>query len=51
MGIEIEASSNEAARGPSDVADIATAASRVRVLVVPTNEELEIATQSLEAVG
>jgi acetate kinase len=31
--------------------DIATASSRVRILVVPTNEELEIATQTLEAIG
>jgi acetate kinase len=50
LGIEIDASSNDVALGPSETVDIATASSRVRVLVVPTNEELEIATQTLAAV-
>ena len=34
-----------------DVVDVATAGSAVRVLVVPTDEEREIATQSLAAVS
>jgi acetate kinase len=51
LGIEIDARRNEAVRGGSKVWDIATDDAHVRVLVVPTNEELEIATQSLAAVG
>jgi acetate kinase len=51
LGIAIDAARNEAARGPGEPVDIATASSRVRILVVPTNEELEIATQTLEAIG
>ncbi len=46
LGIEVDPARNAAAgEGPVDVA---SESSRVRVLVVPTNEEWEIARQSLE---
>jgi len=41
LGIELDAAANQAVRGRE--ADIATPASRIRILVVPTNEELMIA--------
>lgn len=47
LGIELDPERN-AARGDG-IREISTDASRVRVLIVPTNEELEIARQSLEA--
>jgi len=50
LGIRIDPARNAAARGPADVVDIATPDSAVRVLVVPTDEEREIATQALAAV-
>ncbi|NLN45752.1 MAG: acetate kinase [Clostridiaceae bacterium] len=43
MGIEIDPAKNSAARAESD---ISVDGSRVRVLVVPTNEELAIATET-----
>ena len=51
MGIEIDDARNAVTVGPDDVVDVATAGSAVRVLVVPTDEEREIATQSLAAVS
>lgn len=48
-GIEIDAERN--AVRSSEVRQISTDASRVKVLVVPTNEELEIARQSVAVVG
>ncbi|KRA29661.1 MULTISPECIES: acetate/propionate family kinase [unclassified Nocardioides] len=49
LGIELDPAANAAV---SRVArDIASPASRVRVLVVPTNEELEIARQAAEVVS
>jgi acetate kinase len=51
LGIEVDPMANQAARGPAAPADIATEASATRVLVVPTDEELEIATQSLAAIS
>lgn len=48
LGIEVDAAANEA--GSREVRDIASADSRVRVLVVPTDEELEIARQALAVV-
>ena len=50
LGIEVDPVRNEATRGPDAVVDIASTGSSVRVLVVPTDEELEIARQSLAAV-
>ena len=48
-GVEIDPERNEApGRG---IRVISTDASRVTVLVVPTNEELEIARQTLQAAG
>ena len=47
VGIEIDSARNEVRS--REVRDIATDASPVRILVVPTNEELEIARQSTAA--
>ncbi|MFM6981672.1 MAG: acetate kinase [Microbacteriaceae bacterium] len=47
LGIELDASRNDA-RSRAE-RDIATDASRVRILVIPTNEELEIAHQAVAA--
>lgn len=48
LGIELDDALNEApGHGPRD---IATQRSRVRILVIPTNEEYEIAAQTLAAV-
>lgn len=44
LGIELDPTANAAAERTAR--DVATSASRVRVLVVPTNEELEIARQT-----
>ncbi|MFB2580746.1 acetate/propionate family kinase [Herbiconiux sp. P15] len=49
LGISVDLALNEAAG--SDARVISSASSRVKVLVVPTNEELEIARQSLAAVS
>ena len=49
LGIELDDAANEARS--REARDIATPGSRVRVLVVPTNEELEIARQSIEVIG
>lgn len=50
LGIEVDPARNDAARRPSDVVDISASDSAVRVLVIPTDEEREIATQALRAV-
>ncbi|NLT25804.1 MAG: acetate kinase [Microbacteriaceae bacterium] len=49
LGIELDHERNETRA--DGIREISTDASRVRVLIVPTNEELEIARQSLEATG
>lgn len=49
LGIEISPKLNAGVRGPAAPVDVATQASQVRILVVPTDEEREIATQSLRA--
>ncbi len=49
MGIEIDEKRNLRADGSEDVYDIATDSSKIRVLVIQTNEELMIARQSLRA--
>ena len=55
MGIEVDAALNEApassSTSPAGARVISPASSRVQVLVVPTNEELEIARQSFAAVS
>ena len=48
LGIELDTEANQVRS--SEPRDIATPASRVRVLVIPTNEELEIARQAIEVV-
>ncbi|HSE09857.1 MAG TPA: acetate kinase [Nocardioidaceae bacterium] len=49
MGVEVDASLNEGATG-REPAVVSTSAGRVAVMVVPTNEEWEIARQSLAVV-
>lgn len=49
LGIELDGARNDT--GPSGTRDVATDASPTRVLVVPTNEELEIARQSVAALS
>lgn len=51
LGIVLDEPLNEATRGPESPVDVAATDSPIRVLVVPTNEELEIADQTLAAVG
>lgn len=50
MGVEIDRAANEEAVGGRR-AVISTPDSRVKVLVVPTDEELSIARQTLEVVA
>lgn len=49
LGVELDAERN--AQPNTGIREISTDASRVRVLVVPTDEEIEIARQSLEITG
>lgn len=49
LGIELDGARNDT--GTSGTRDVATDASPTRVLVVPTNEELEIARQSVAALS
>jgi acetate kinase len=49
LGIEVDGEANRARS--KEPRDIATAASRVRVLVIPTNEELEIARDAVRVTG
>jgi len=51
MGVEIDESKNQAALGPEGPRDISTDGSRIRVLVVPTDEELMIARETIRALG
>lgn len=44
LGIQLDAEKNEIRS--KDIRDISDSSSRTRVLVIPTNEELEIAKQS-----
>lgn len=50
MGIAVDAARNAAAVG-GESGDISSPGSRVRVLVVPTDEELSIAQQTLGVVA
>jgi acetate kinase len=49
MGVEIDHSKNDGLR--AKVADISKDGSKVRVFVIPTNEELSIAIQTVELLG
>lgn len=49
MGVEIDHSKNDGLRGK--VGDISKEGSKVRVFVIPTNEELSIAIQTVELLG
>lgn len=48
LGVELDVAANRAAS--REARDISTAGSRVRVLVIPTNEEYEIARQAVEVI-
>ncbi len=50
MGLEVDLDKNEHMEKGAEVTDISTDASPVAVLVIPTNEELMIATDTLEIV-
>ena len=50
LGVAIDPAKNAGTRGPDDVVDLTARGAPVKILVVPTDEELEIATQSLAAV-
>ena len=50
LGIAIDAGKNASTRGPNEVVNLTARGAPVQVLVVPTNEELEIAAQSLASV-
>lgn len=51
LGITLDPALNESVRGPQEPIDIAANDSPIRVLVVPTDEELEIAGQTLAAIA
>jgi acetate kinase len=50
IGVAIDSVRNAATRGPASPVDLSFRGAPIRVLVVPTNEELEIARQTAEAV-
>ncbi|MEI8082402.1 MAG: acetate kinase [Actinomycetes bacterium] len=50
LGVEIDPELNAAVVGPPHPVDVATESSPVRILVIPTAEEREIANQSLQAI-
>ena len=49
LGVKMDADANEAARG--EEGEITTADSKVRGFVIPTNEELVIARDTLALIG
>lgn len=51
LGIVLDEQRNAGAVGPDGPVDIAAPQSAVRILVVPTAEELEIAREAVEAIG
>jgi acetate kinase len=51
IGVAIDARRNEATRGGSKPVDLSFKGAPIRVLVVPTNEELEIARQTVSAIS
>ena len=50
IGVAIDAGRNAETRGPAAPVDLSFRSSPIRVLVVPTNEELEIARQTVAAI-
>ena len=48
MGVEIDEETNKKAMRTSDENDISTADAKVKMLVIPTNEELMIARDTKE---
>jgi acetate kinase len=48
FGVSIDHDRNHATRGPNTAVDISAADSTIRLLVVPTDEEHEIADQTLK---
>lgn len=51
IGVAIDGPRNQATRGPAKPVDLSFKGAPIRVLVVPTNEELEIARQTAETVA
>lgn len=51
FGVAIDAARNAATRGSHVPVDLSAPGAPIRVLVVPTNEELEIATQTVAAIA
>lgn len=51
MGVQVDERKNQAARGLKEPCDISAEGSRIRVLVVPTDEELMIARETIRALG
>lgn len=51
LGIELDEAANEARNHPKETVEIQAAGSRVKILVIPTNEELEIARETHELVS
>ncbi len=51
MGVQIDEAKNQAARGLDEPRDVSAEGSRIRVLVVPTDEELMIARETVRAMG
>ena len=49
MGFELDPAANEVRS--REAREISTAASKARVLVIPTNEELAMAHQTVEVIG
>lgn len=50
LGIELDEAANESKNHPKEPVEIQTESSRVKILVIPTNEELEIARETYELV-
>jgi acetate kinase len=50
IGVAIDSTRNEAARGSAKPVDLSFKGAPIRVLVIPTNEELEIARQTVTAI-
>jgi len=48
LGVELDHDKNNSLRGP---VDLSTPQSRVRILLIPTNEEVVIARETVQVVG
>lgn len=51
LGIDLDEATNETKNHPKEPVEIQTPESRVKILVIPTNEELEIARETYELVS